>query len=123
MWKYYNNNPCNRSVGDCTVRAVSLALGTSWDNAYDLLVDAGKKLCNMPSGNDVWGAVLAENGFKYVPLPECPGCLTVRDFARAHPRGVFVLAFGEHVATMINGDVYDTGNVWDDAPIYYFRRT
>lgn len=27
MWQKFNENPCGRNVGDCAVRAVSVALG------------------------------------------------------------------------------------------------
>ena len=31
---YFNENPAGRSVGDCAVRAVSKALGKTWEEAY-----------------------------------------------------------------------------------------
>ena len=34
IYRYYNPNPRGRSVGYCTVRAVSAALGVSWDAAF-----------------------------------------------------------------------------------------
>ena len=34
MFKYYNANPLGRKVDDCTVRAISLATNTSWDETY-----------------------------------------------------------------------------------------
>ena len=30
MWKYINKNPRGRSVGDCTVRAISTATNSGW---------------------------------------------------------------------------------------------
>lgn len=38
MYMYFNNNPLGRrTVGDCSVRAVSKVLGVSWDEAHDML--------------------------------------------------------------------------------------
>jgi hypothetical protein len=34
MFKYYNANPLGRHVSDCSVRAISLATGRSWDETY-----------------------------------------------------------------------------------------
>lgn len=49
-FRYYNPNPRNRSgVGDCTVRAVSKALGVSWESAYIDLVIQGYLRCAMSS--------------------------------------------------------------------------
>ena len=43
---FYNPNPKNRRVGDCSVRAISKALGSDWQDAYigwaSTLLDAWK---------------------------------------------------------------------------------
>ena len=36
MWIEYNPNPVGRYVGDCAVRAISLALNMPWDDAHEL---------------------------------------------------------------------------------------
>ena len=33
-YKYFMNNPVGARVGDCAVRAISKALGISWEDAY-----------------------------------------------------------------------------------------
>ena len=111
MWIPTNNNPCGRVVGDCAVRAVSIALGISWEEAFDLLADAAYKMCDMPSSDSVWGAVLRMHGFYRSAISSnCPDCYTAADFAYDNPSGVYVLGFGRHVATVIDGDIYDA---WD----------
>jgi len=55
MWKEYNNNPCGRAVGDCAVRAVSVALGLTWQESYLKIATAGYGMCDMPSSDSVWG--------------------------------------------------------------------
>lgn len=67
MWKQFNNNPVGRSVGDCAVRAVSVALDIPWEEAYTMMAVNGCGMGDMPSGNSVWGAVLRQHGFyRYV---------------------------------------------------------
>lgn len=110
-YEFYNENPTGRSVGDCAVRAVSIALGVDWETAYALMAVAGYNMGDMPSSNSVWGAVLRQHGFYRYNLPEtCPDCYTFEDFAQDHPQGVFVLGTGTHVATVKDGILYDAWN-------------
>lgn len=123
MYIYFNNNPVSRKVGDCAIRAVSLALGIDWEKAYNLIADAGYNMGDMPSSNSVWGAVLRQNGFYRTAVPNtCPDCYTAADFAQDHPRGVFVLGFGTHVATVIDGNIYDSWNSSNEIPQYFWYR-
>lgn len=113
MWIEYNNNPSGRRVGDCAVRAVSVALDVDWETAYDLLADAGYQMGDMPSSDSVWGAVLRMHGFYRAAIPDkCPVCYSAADFAIDHPKGIYVLGFGGHVATVKNGMIYDA---WDSS--------
>lgn len=121
MWIQYNPNPAGRNVGDCSVRAISAALNVDWETAYEMLCDAGFNMCDMPSSNSVWGAVLRKNGFYRRSIPDtCPNCYTAEDFCIDHPYGIYVLGFDGHVATVIDGDIYDTSNVSNDIPQYYW---
>ena len=123
MWKFYNPNPVGSKVGDCAIRAVSAALGTDWETAYAMIVSNGYLMGDMPSSNAVWGSVLRQNGFYRSAMPNtCPDCYTAEDFCKEHPKGVFVLGFGNHVATVIDGDIYDSWNSSDEVPQYYWYR-
>lgn len=88
MWIKTNPNPCGRYVGDCSVRAVAVALDVSWEEAFDLLADSAYIMCDMPSSNSVIGAVLRTHGFYMSAIPK--PC-TVAEFARENPRGIYVL--------------------------------
>ena len=113
-WKQFNNNPSQRAVGDCAVRAVSLALNVDWERAYALMANAGFQMADMPSSNAVWGSVLRMHGFARRSIPdECPDCYTIGNFADEHGKGLFVVGTGNHVATIIDGAVYDS---WDSRP-------
>ena len=113
VWREYNPNPAGRKVGDCSVRAVSAALGVDWETAYALMAVAGFNMGDMPSSNSVWGAVLRQHGFYRFNVPDaCPDCYTFGDFAKDNPNGVFVVGTGTHVATIIDGKLMDA---WDSS--------
>ena len=123
MWIPFNENPAGHRVGDCTIRAISLALDVSWDTAYRLLVEKGWELKDMPSANVVWASVLRSHGFfRRVISNACPDCYSVADFARDHPQGVYVLKTQDHVLTVISGDWLDSWNSADEPVEYYFYR-
>ena len=121
MYIRFNPNPCGRTVGDCSVRAISAALGLEWEEAFDILTKFARNMCDMPSSDQVWGAVLRANGFYRKALPSnCPDCYTVEDFCYDHPNGIFVLSFGGHVATVIDGNLYDSWDSSNETPVYYW---
>lgn len=123
MWIEFNNNPAGRRVGDCAVRAISVALGVDWERAYAMIAKNGYLMGDMPSSNSVWGAVLRENGFYRSAIPDsCPDCYTAGEFAKDHPMGTFVLGFGTHVATVIDGNIYDSWDSSKEIPQYYWYR-
>lgn len=121
MYVEYNPNPVGRKVGDCAVRAISAALGVDWETAYSMIATNGFSMGDMPSSNSVWGAVLRQHGFYRKSLPDtCPDCYTAEDFCRDNPQGTFVLGFGTHVATVINGNLYDSWDSSKEVPQYYW---
>ena len=117
----YNPNPVGRSVGDCAVRAIAKALRIDWEAAYIMLAINGFNMGDMPSSDSVWGATLRQNGFYRDSIPDsCPDCYTARDFCQDHPVGTYVLGFGGHVATVRNGDLYDSWDSLNEVPQYYW---
>lgn len=122
-WIKYNPNPTGRQVGDCAIRAVAKALDIDWETAYELIASAGYAMGDMPSADSVWGAVLRQNGFYRKAIPNtCPDCYTAEEFAEDNPRGTFVLGFGNHTATIQDGNLYDSWNSLNQIPIYYWYR-
>lgn len=123
MWAEYNPNPAGRKVGDCSVRAIAKALGVDWETAYSRIAEAGYRMADMPSSDSVWGAVLRQEGFYRQAIPNtCPDCYTAEDFCRDHPRGTFVLGFGGHVATAVDGVLFDSWNSSMEVPVYFWHR-
>ena len=122
MWIRLNANPANRRVGDCVVRAISVATGRPWVDVFDDLSDTARSMYTMPSANDAWGFYLYMMGFEPFVLPEsCPECITVREFARRFPRGRYIVGTGEHAVAIIDGNYIDTWDSGDTVPAYFFK--
>lgn len=123
MWIEYNPNPKRKNVGDCTVRAVAKALNIGWLAAFMQIVTDAIKMCDMPSSNAVWGATLKRHGFARAVIPNmCEDCYTAEDFCNEYFKGTYVLCFGNHVATCIDGDLYDSWNSLGESPQYYWYK-
>ena len=121
MFVEYNPNPVGRHVGDCSVRAISKALDIDWETAYVLLSMNGFSMGDMPSSDSVWGATLRQRGYSRKSIPDsCPDCYTAEDFCQDHPRGTFVLGFGGHVATVCDGELFDSWNSSQGVPQFYW---
>lgn len=133
MYVEYNVNPDGLNVGDCVVRAISMALDMDWYDVHDDLCDLSRDMCDMPSSNRVWKTYLENMGFHehYIDT-HCPNCLTVEHFCQEHPFGRYVLStceytaankimvVGSHVLAIIFGDYYDTWRSGMDIPLSYF---
>lgn len=124
MWQLYNPNPVRSDgVGDCAVRAIAKALGLSWEQAFSRLTANAFLMGDMPSSDAVWGSVLRQNGFSRDVIPNtCPDCYTVAEFCEDHPKGTFVLKSAGHVATVVDGVLYDSWNSENAVPVYYWHR-
>lgn len=115
-WKYYNANPEGRKVNDCTVRAISLATGRSWDDAYVMLSEYARAQRIMPDEVDYI------DDFLRTHFEKICGCkyrqMTVRDFAREARKGTFLITMNGHITCCIDGCIYDTFDpgdryIWD----------
>ena len=117
----FNPNPTRKLVGDCVIRAVAKTMNKSWEDTYLEIVMQGFSMHDMPSSNDVWGTYLLEHGFKRFIIPDsCPDCYTVMEFCDDHPEGIYVVKSENHVATVVNGILYDSWNSEMKTPIYYW---
>lgn len=121
MWIKYNSNPVGANTEDCAIRAVSVALNVSWDEAFDMIAKMAKNMATTMNANAAWGAVLRQHGFKRAVIPNtCPDCYTVEDFCKEHPEGVYVLGTGTHAIAAIDGNYIDTWRSGNEVPQYYW---
>lgn len=118
-WVMYEPNPVRTGAIDCAVRAVAKALDVSWERAYAMLSVNGFLMGNSNCADEVWSSVLRQAGFKRYG---CPDCTTVEDFLYTHPHGTYVIKSENHVATAVDGLLYDSWPSLDKTVIYYWTR-
>lgn len=122
-WEMYEPNPVRTGAIDCAVRAVAKALDVSWEAAYSMLSANGFLMGNSNCADEVWGSVLRQHGFKRRLVPDtCPDCYTVEEFLNDNPEGIFVIKSDNHVATAIDGVLYDSWPSQNRAVIYYWTK-
>lgn len=118
---FANPNPKHNLVGDCTIRALSIATEKPWEQVFAEVSLYGFMFCDMPSSNAVWGQYLTDLGYKRsIVQDSCPAC-TVRDFAARNPHGKYILGTGSHVVCVKDGDYYDTWDSGDEKPIFVWE--
>ena len=86
MYRYMNKNPLNNMVGDCSVRAISVAEGISWDEAYDKLSDSGRDLGLMMNSVEAVEEYLNE---RYDKVPHYSRY--VGEFIEEYPKGTYLV--------------------------------
>lgn len=106
MFRYYNANPRQRRVNDCTVRAISKATGHSWDEAYDDLSNFAQVQCIMPDEVEYIDEFLERN-FKRI-YSSRKERITVNEFLEKNPKGTFLITMAGHITCAIDGCIYDT---------------
>lgn len=123
MFIKYNPNPAHKETGDCVVRALAIAEGLTWDEAFQGVTQKAFREKDMPSMNPVWANYLIERGYSLHGIPNtCPRCYTVADFAYDHPYGTYVLGTGSHAIAVIDGNYIDAWDSGDITPMYYLEK-
>lgn len=122
-WEMYEPNPVRTGAIDCAVRAIAKALDVSWETAYAMLSANGFLMGNSNCADEVWGSVLRQHGFTRYMIPDdLLGYYTVEDFAEDHSDGIFVVKSENHVATIVNGTLYDSWPSMGKTVIFYWRK-
>ena len=102
-YKFYNANARGMFVNDCTIRAISVAEGKTWDETYEELSDIAQHN----------GIILDDVNF-IEPLLDsryervCYNSKFVGEFAEENPVGVFLITMNGHITVCINGTIIDT---------------
>ena len=106
-FNYLNVNPDLIDIGDCVVRAISLASGLDYDVVEDKLYYTAQ-LLDCPERCVCCYSFLLDNVLNYAPV-ECEGLL-VGEFADIYNRGTYLVRMDGHITCVIDGEIFDT---WD----------
>ena len=87
MFIYYNANEYGHDIEDCTIRAISVAEGISWDRAYQKLSDYARERGLMLSSVESIEEYLDEHYPKICEVAD----MTVGEFAEINPEGTFLV--------------------------------
>jgi len=106
MFVYYNANPKGENIGDCVIRAISLALNINYYDVIDILYKNSNYFnCDMLV-RDCYGNFLSKHFPKIIPNKE----KAVKDVANDFKDKTLVIRIEKHLTTSISGKIYDT---WD----------
>ena len=123
MWVYFQPNPKNLMVGDCTIRAICAVTNLDWNTVHRALCDLSEDMADLPNADRVWWTLLEQFGFTRKRLIDrCPECYTVKDFCADHPNGVYILGPHEHAVAVISGNYWDSWDSGLTVPTYFFTR-
>ena len=102
-YSFYNANARGNFVNDCTIRAISLAEGKTWDETYrELSLIAQRNGIILDDVNFI--DPLLDSRYERV----CPEQQYVGEFAEEHPKGTFLITMKGHITCCIDGIIYDT---------------
>ena len=103
MYRYYNNNPHNRHIDDCSIRALSLLTNRSWSETYEELSRLANKDSLMMDS-----VVFLEDYLDDRYPRECHYSKTIGEFANEYPNGKYAVSTDGHLTAIVNGYIMDT---------------
>ena len=103
MFRYKNVNPNKSNINDCTIRAISVAQGISWDEAYKKLSNAARR-----KGLMMDSAEFIEDYLDSRYHRTCNYNMTVGEFLKMHKHGIFLITMPGHITVIKDGILYDT---------------
>lgn len=103
MYRYYNANPLNNNIADCTVRSISTAQGKTWDETYIELSDLAQR-----KGLLFDDVNFIEDYLDKRYKRQCHYSDTVGDFIEEHPKGTYLITMKGHITCVKNGVLIDT---------------
>ena len=102
-YQYYNNNPQQRHIDDCTLRAISLLTNRDWHSVFEELSYLANKDSLMMDSVEFIEDYLDDRYPR-----ECHYSKTVGEFAKEFPIGKYAVTMPYHITVVIDGVIYDT---------------
>lgn len=106
-----------RQKDDCTVRALAIACAMPYDEAYDILAQAGRK-CSRGFPFAEW--INCQPWATKIAFPAVKGQrrMNPSSFVSVYPSGTYICKVAKHVFAVIDGVLYDTSENPPDRCIY-----
>ena len=123
MWIEANPNPAKKQVPDCVIRAICIALNKPWLEVSDeLYYQFARREYSVTCDDNIWGHYLYSLGFEPFLLPfTCPKCVTVNEFTKMYPKGIYIIGTGKHAVAVIDGNYYDSWDSGNEIPSFFWR--
>lgn len=102
-YMFYNANPEDNDIWDCSVRALSKALGINWEAAYTILSDYARERGLMLDSVESIEGFLDENFQRF-----CNYNMTLGEFADFYNLGTFLVTMPGHITVVEDGTIYDS---------------
>lgn len=120
IYRYCNPHPQKKLVGDCVVRAITIALDGDYLEVRKHLNRVKKELKETSYKNNKFIHKYAQlMGWDKISFPAIKGVprLRGRDFVKKYPKGKYILNLAGHIVTVVDGVYFD---IWDctDKMIY-----
>lgn len=110
----YNPNPKKKKTADSIVRALTVALDTDWNGAYDVLCASGRKYCQMPQDKHVYPKILRKNGYTADKMPkkEDGNRYTIEEYIQtgATAGKIVIISIAKNLTVVKDGVLMDS---WD----------
>lgn len=120
---FKSGNPKNWYINDSSVRAIARALNMTWEAAYDLLSEAGKKIYNVATSKQALNEVLEKRGYEFITLgkPQKGASRpTVTEFIKDFNEGTVILNLADYFVTVIDGKIYDVSEKCLKSSVYSY---
>lgn len=98
-----------KNVGDCAVRAISIATGIDYKKVYnDLKKLNGGKSCRNGTPNKVVKAYMQSLGWKWEPTMSIGSGCKVHLREEDLPHQTLIVSLSKHITCVLDGVIYDT---------------
>lgn len=120
-FQFTNPHPKGEEIGDCHVRCISVALGITWLEAYDMLYKKGREIFSVIDTVETVSSVLKDNGFTEMKVSVVRGRKrpTLTELIKANPGRTIVGQIAHHWATAKDDKVRDIWNS-SEKPLYKY---
>lgn len=102
MYKFHNQNPLNLFTDDCTIRAISMAEGTTWDYTYDKLSNLAQEYGTLLNESSFIIDYL-DNRYKRLPITD----MTVGELSGLYNKNILLITMPNHITISKHGTIYD----------------